>query len=132
MAINIGINGFGRIGSLVLRAGSERTGINFVGINDPFMSPDYMAYLLKYDTTHGKFCGRIESTDHSIIVNGMEIEVFACMNPADIPWGRIGADYVVESTGLFTTMDKAKAHLDAGAKKVVISAPSKDAPLLVM
>lgn len=132
MAINIGINGFGRIGSLVLRAGSERTGINFVGINDPFMSPDYMAYLLKYDTTHGKFCGRIESTDHSIIVNGMEIEVFAYMNPADIPWGKIGADYVVESTGLFTTMDKAKAHLDAGAKKVVISAPSKDAPMFVM
>ncbi|MBR4955168.1 MAG: type I glyceraldehyde-3-phosphate dehydrogenase [Clostridia bacterium] len=132
MAINIGINGFGRIGSLVLRAGTERTGINFVGINDPFMTPDYMAYLLKYDTIHGKFCGRIESTDHSLIVNGMEIEIFAYMIPADIPWGKIGADYVVESTGLFTTVDKAKAHLDAGAKKVVISAPSKDAPMFVM
>ena len=132
MAINIGINGFGRIGSMVLRAGAERSGINFVGINDPFMTPDYMAYLLKYDTVHGRFCGRIEATDHSIIVNGMEIEVFAYMNPADIPWGKIGADYVVESTGVFTTMDKAKAHLEAGAKKVVISAPSKDAPMFVM
>jgi len=132
MAINIGINGFGRIGSLVLRAGIERGNINFVGINDPYMSPDYMAYMLKYDTMHGAFKGTVEHTEDSIIVNGMKIRVFACMDPKDIPWGEIKADYVVESTGVFTTTDKAKAHLEAGAKKVIISAPSKDAPMFVM
>ncbi|MBQ2866330.1 MAG: type I glyceraldehyde-3-phosphate dehydrogenase [Clostridia bacterium] len=132
MAINIGINGFGRIGSLVLRAGIERGNINFVGINDPYMSPDYMAYMLKYDTMHGAFKGTVEHTEDSIIVNGMKIRVFACMDPKDIPWGEVKADYVVESTGVFTTTDKAKAHLEAGAKKVIISAPSKDAPMFVM
>ena len=132
MAINIGINGFGRIGSLVLRAGIERGNINFVGINDPYMSPDYMAYMLKYDTMHGAFKGTVEHTEDSIIVNGMKIRVFACMDPKDIPWGEVKADYVVESTGVFTTTDKAMAHLEAGAKKVIISAPSKDAPMFVM
>ena len=132
MAINIGINGFGRIGSLAFRAGIERDDINFVGINDPFMTPDYMAYMLRYDTIHGRFSGTIETTEDSIIVNGKTVKVFACMNPADIPWAEVGADYIIESTGAFTTTEKAKAHLAAGAKKVVISAPSADAPMFVM
>ena len=132
MAINIGINGFGRIGSLVFRAGMERGDINFVAINDPFMTPDYMAYMLRYDTIHGAFKGTIDYTDDAIIVNGKTVKVFTCMKPEEIPWGEVGADYVVESTGLFTTTEKAKAHLAAGAKKVAISAPSADAPMLVM
>jgi len=132
MAINIGINGFGRIGSLVFRAGMERGDINFVAINDPFMTPDYMAYMLRYDTVHGAFKGTIDYTDDAIIVNGKTVKVFTCMKPEEIPWGEVGADYVVESTGLFTTTEKAQAHLKAGAKKVVISAPSADAPMFVM
>ena len=132
MAIKVGINGFGRIGRLVFRAGLSNPEIEFVGINDPFMTPDYMAYMLRYDTMHGKYEGDISYTDHSIIVDGKEVKFFACMNPAEIPWKDCGADYVVESTGVFTTMDKASAHLQAGAKKVVISAPSKDAPMFVM
>ena len=132
MAIKIGINGFGRIGSLVFRAGMERGDIDFVAINDPFMTPDYMAYMLRYDTIHGAFKGTIDYTDDAIIVNGKTVKVFTCMKPEEIPWGEVGADYVVESTGLFTTTEKAKAHLAAGAKKVVISAPSADAPMFVM
>ncbi len=132
MAIKVGINGFGRIGRLVFRAGLDNPEIEFVGINDPFMTPDYMAYMLKYDTMHGRYEGSIEYDDESITVNGKKIRFFACMNPAEIGWKEVGAEYVVESTGVFTTMDKAKAHLDAGAKKVVISAPSKDAPMFVM
>ena len=132
MSIKVGINGFGRIGRLVFRAGIEREDIEFVGINDPFMTPDYMAYMLRYDTMHGQFKGTIEYTDDSIIVNGKEVKFFACMDPKDIPWGESGAEYVVESTGVFTTTEKASAHLAAGAKKVVISAPSADAPMFVM
>ncbi len=132
MAIKIGINGFGRIGSLVFRAGMERGDIDFVAINDPFMTPDYMAYMLRYDTIHGAFKGTIDYTDDAIIVNGKIVKVFTCMKPEEIPWGEVGAEYVVESTGLFTTTEKAKAHLAAGAKKVVISAPSADAPMFVM
>jgi len=132
MAIKIGINGFGRIGSLVFRAGMERGDIDFVAINDPFMTPDYMAYMLRYDTIHGAFKGTIDYTDDAIIVNGKTVKVFTCMKPEEIPWGEVGAEYVVESTGLFTTTEKAKAHLAAGAKKVVISAPSADAPMFVM
>ena len=131
MKIKVGINGFGRIGRLVFRAGLSRDDIEFVGIND-LLSPDYMAYLLKYDTMHGRFEGQVESTDNSIIVNGKEIRVFSIKNPAEIPWSEVGADYVVESTGLFTTMELASGHLKAGAKKVVVSAPSKDAPMFVM
>ncbi len=132
MAIKIGINGFGRIGRLVFRAGLKNPNIEFVGINDPFMTPDYMAYMLRYDTMHGRYEGEISFTDNSIIVDGKEVKFFACMNPEEIPWKDCGAEYVVESTGVFTTVDKASAHLKAGAKKVVISAPSKDAPMFVM
>ena len=132
MSIKVGINGFGRIGRLVFRAGIGRDDIEFVGINDPFMTPDYMAYMLRYDTMHGQFDGTIEYTDDAIVVNGKTVKFFACMDPKDIPWGEVGAEYVVESTGVFTTTEKASAHLAAGAKKVVISAPSADAPMFVM
>ena len=133
MSIKVGINGFGRIGRLVFRAGIDRPDIEFVGINDPFMTPDYMAYMLRYDTMHGQFKGTIEYDESSITVNGKKVNFYACMDPKDIPWGQIGAEYVVESTGLFLTQEKAQAHIDAGAKKVVMSAPSKDAtPMFVM
>ena len=133
MSIKVGINGFGRIGRLVFRAGIDRDDIEFVGINDPFMTPDYMAYMLRYDTMHGQFQGTIEYTDDAIIVNGKTVKFFACMDPKDIPWGEVGAEYVVESTGLFLTKEKAQAHIDAGAKKVIMSAPSKDdTPMFVM
>lgn len=132
MAIKVGINGFGRIGRLVFRAGLDNPNIEFVGINDPFMTPDYCAYMLRYDTVHGQYKGEVSYTDDAIIVNGKTVKFYAEKDPASIPWGTCGADYVVESTGVFTTMDKADAHLKAGAKKVVISAPSKDAPMFVM
>lgn len=132
MSIKVGINGFGRIGRLVFRAAVENNDLDFVGINDPGMTPDYMAYMLKYDTMHGRFNGTVDYTDDSIVVNGKAIKVFACMKPEEIPWKEVGAEYVVESTGLFTTTEKASAHLKAGAKKVIISAPSSDAPMFVM
>lgn len=132
MAIKVGINGFGRIGRLVFRAGLDNPNIEFVGINDPFMTPDYCAYMLRYDTVHGQYKGEVSYTDDAIIVNGKTVKFYAEKDPASIPWGACGADYVVESTGVFTTMDKADAHLKAGAKKVIISAPSKDAPMFVM
>ena len=132
MSIKIGINGFGRIGRLVFRASLEHKDVEVVGIND-LISPDYMAYMLKYDTVHGQFKGTIDYTDHSIIVNGHEIAVFCEKDPANLPWGKVGAEYVVESTGLFLTQEKAAGHLKAGAKKVVMSAPSKDGtPMFVM
>lgn len=132
MSIQIGINGFGRIGRMVLRASIDHPEIKIVGIND-LCPADYLAYMLKYDTMHGKFGAEISSTDNSIIVNGQEIPVFAERNPADLPWSKIGAEYVVESTGLFLTKEKAQAHLSAGAKKVVMSAPSKDdTPMFVV
>ena len=126
MSIKVGINGFGRIGGMVFRAGIGSDDIEFVGINDPFMTPDYAAYMLKYDTMHGRFPGTIEWDDHSITVNGKRVEFFACKDPKDIPWGKVGAEYVVESTGVFLTKELSQAHIDAGAKKVVMSAPSKD------
>ncbi|MBN1479719.1 type I glyceraldehyde-3-phosphate dehydrogenase [candidate division KSB1 bacterium] len=132
MAIKVGINGFGRIGRLVFRAGVNNPDIEFVGINDPFIDPDYMVYMTKYDTIHGRYNGSIEAEDGKLVVNGKAISVFDKMNPEEIPWGTIGADYIVESTGVFTVIEKARAHLKAGAKKVVISAPSKDAPMFVM
>ena len=125
MSIQIGINGFGRIGRMVLRASLDHPEIKVVGIND-LCPADYLAYMLKYDTMHGKFRAEVGSTDSAIIVNGQEIPVFAERNPADLPWGKIGAEYIVESTGLFLTKEKAQGHLAAGAKKVVMSAPSKD------
>ncbi len=132
MSIKVGINGFGRIGRMVFRASVNFPEIEIVGIND-LCKAKYLAYMLKYDTMHGQFAGTIESTENSIIVNGKEIPIYAQRNPADIPWGEIGAEYVVESTGLFLTQEKAQAHIDAGAKKVVMSAPSKDAtPMFVV
>ncbi len=132
MSIKVGINGFGRIGRMVFRASVNFPEIEIVGIND-LCEAKYLAYMLKYDTMHGQFAGTIESTENSIIVNGKEIPIYAQRNPADIPWGEIGAEYVVESTGLFLTQEKAQAHIDAGAKKVVMSAPSKDAtPMFVV
>lgn len=125
MSIKVGINGFGRIGRMVFRASLNHPEIEIVGIND-LCPADYLAYMLKYDTMHGKFAAEVKSNDHAIIVNGREIPVFAERNPADLPWGKIGAEYIVESTGLFLTKEKAQAHIDAGAKKVVMSAPSKD------
>lgn len=129
--MKIAINGFGRIGRLVLRAGIERDGIEFVGIND-LLDADYMAYMLKYDSVHGRFDGTVSHTEDSLIVNGHEIKVFHEKDPAALSWGELDVDVVVESTGIFTTLDTAQAHLDAGAKRVLISAPSKDAPMFVM
>lgn len=128
MAIKIGINGFGRIGRLVFRAAmNQPEKFEVVGINDPFIDLDYMVYMTKYDTIHGRFDGTVEAVDGKLVVNGKQVNVFGEMKPEDIPWGNVGADYVVESTGVFTTTEKCGAHLKAGAKKVVISAPAKDA-----
>ena len=129
--IKVGINGFGRIGRLVFRASLAHPEVEVVGIND-LITPDYMAYMLKYDTVHGRFQGTVDYTDDSIIVNGRKIPVFCEKDPAKLPWKELNVDFVIESTGLFTTMEKAQAHIDAGAKRVVISAPSKDAPMFVM
>ncbi len=126
MSIKIGINGFGRIGRFVFRAGIDCADIEFLGINDPGMTPDYMAYMLKYDTMHGMFNGEISYDEESITVNGKKVMFYKELEPANIPWGKLGVEYVVESTGLFLTQEKAQGHLDAGAKKVVMSAPSKD------
>ena len=125
MAIRVGINGFGRIGRLVFRAAQKRNDIEIVGIND-LIDVEYMAYMLRYDTMHGRFDGTVEVKDGKLVVNGKAIRVTAEKNPADLKWGEIGADYVVESTGLFLTKEKAQGHIDAGAKYVVMSAPSKD------
>jgi len=133
MAIKIGINGFGRIGRLVFRAAvSQPDKYDICGINDPFIDLDYMAYMVKYDSIHGHFNGTVEVKDGKLIVNGDAVNVYACSNPAEIPWAECGAEYIVESTGVFTVTEKAKAHIAAGAKKVVISAPSADAPMFVM
>ncbi|MFV0411839.1 MAG: type I glyceraldehyde-3-phosphate dehydrogenase [Oscillospiraceae bacterium] len=126
MGIKVGINGFGRIGRLVFRAGLSNPNIEFLGINDPFMSPDYCAYMLRYDTIHGQYKGEVSYTENSIIVDGREIKFYAEKDPANIPWGKIGVEYVVDATGIFHSKDKAQAHLDAGAKKVVYTGPSKD------
>jgi glyceraldehyde 3-phosphate dehydrogenase len=132
--IKIGINGFGRIGRLVLRAALTRnTDIEVVAVNDPFLPSDYMKYLLAYDTVHGRFKGTIEVNEKGhLIVDGHEITVWSERDPSKIQWGSAGADYVVESSGVFTSIAKAGAHLAGGAKKVVISAPSEDAPMFVM
>ncbi|MCJ8329922.1 MAG: type I glyceraldehyde-3-phosphate dehydrogenase [Lentisphaeria bacterium] len=132
MATKVGINGFGRIGRLVFRASLSNPNVEVVAINDPFIDLEYMAYMLKYDTVHGVFEGEISYSGNSLIVNGNEIRHYEEMSPADIKWGDAGAEFVVESTGVFTTIEKASAHLSGGAKKVVISAPSADAPMFVM
>lgn len=132
MAVKVGINGFGRIGRLVFRASIDNPNVEVVGINDPFIDLEYMKYMLKYDTVHGQFKGEVSVKDGKLVVNGKEISVFASMDPAEIPWKDCGAEYIVESTGVFTTTEKASAHFKGGAKKVVISAPSADAPMFVM
>ncbi len=130
--IKIGINGFGRIGRFVFRIAAADENVEVVGIND-LIDVDYMAYMLKYDSTHGQFKGTVEVKDGKLVVNGNAIRVTAERNPADLKWSAVGADYVVESTGLFLTKEKAQGHIDAGAKKVIMSAPSKDdTPMFVM
>lgn len=126
----MGINGFGRIGRLVLRAALAK-GVDVVAINDPFLDADYMVYLFKFDSTHGRYKGCVSSDGKNLVVDGKSIAVFQERDPAQIPWGKHGADYVVESTGVFTTIEKAKKHIEGGAKKVIISAPSADAPMYV-
>ena len=127
MAIKIGINGFGRIGRLVFRAAiAQPEAFEVVGVNDPFVDADYMVYMVKYDTIHGRFDGCVKEENGKLVVNGKAINVYGCMNPEEIPWSECGAEYVVESTGVFCTTEKASAHIKAGAKKVVISAPAKD------
>ena len=130
--IKVGINGMGRIGKLTLQVALEKGDIEVVAVNDPFLAADYMAYMLKYDTVHGRFNGQVSGKDNILTVNGKEIKVFNEMDPHNIPWGELGVEYVIECSGAFTTLEKAQAHIDAGAKKVVISAPSKDAPMFVM
>ncbi|CAN5680695.1 type I glyceraldehyde-3-phosphate dehydrogenase [soil metagenome] len=125
MSLKIGINGFGRIGRLFFRAAAADKNIEIVGIND-IVPPDNLAYLLKHDSTHGRFDGSVEAKENGIMVNGKLIETFAIRNPAELPWGKKNADYVVESTGLFTDFAGAENHLKAGAKRVIISAPTKD------
>jgi len=132
MAIKIGINGFGRIGRLVFRVAAANPNIEVVGIND-LIDVDYMAYMLKYDSTQGRFNGTVSVDGSNLVVNGKTIRITAERNPADLKWGDVGAEVIVESTGLFLSKDKAQAHIDAGAKKVVLSAPSKDdTPMYVM
>jgi glyceraldehyde 3-phosphate dehydrogenase len=128
----VGINGFGRIGRIVFRNAIEHDDIDIVAVNDPFIETSYAAYMLKYDSTHGQFKGEIKVLDDGLEVNGKKVKFYTERDPANIPWADTGAYYVVESTGVFTTTEKAKAHIKGGAKKVVISAPSADAPMYVM
>jgi len=127
----IGINGFGRIGRLVLRAALKK-GANVVAINDPFIPLDYMVYMFKYDSTHGQYKGEVSIADGKLVIDGKAIAIFNEKDPSAIPWASVGAKYVVESTGVFTTLEKASAHHTGGAEKVIISAPSADAPMFVM
>nr|ABD64597.1 glyceraldehyde-3-phosphate dehydrogenase [Ganoderma lucidum]ABD64598.1 glyceraldehyde-3-phosphate dehydrogenase [Ganoderma lucidum]AHC00630.1 GAPDH [Ganoderma lucidum] len=131
MPVKVGINGFGRIGRIVLRNALLHGDIEVVAVNDPFISLEYMVYMFKYDSVHGRFKGAVEAKDGKLYVEGKPISVFEEKDPANINWSGVGAEYIVESTGVFTTVDKASAHLKGGAKKVVISAPSADAPMFV-
>lgn len=132
MAVKVGINGFGRIGRIVFRNAMEHDDVEIVAVNDPFITAVYAVYMLKYDSTHGKFNGEVSSSESGdLIVNGKTIKMHQEKNPADIPWRETGAEYIIESTGVFTTAEKARAHLKGGAKKVIISAPSADAPMFV-
>lgn len=133
MVVSVGINGFGRIGRIVLRNAVEHDDINVVAINDPFIEPKYAVYMLKYDSAHGNFKGEVSVNEaNDLVVNGKTIKIYAERDPANIPWADAGAEYIVESTGVFTTTEKASAHLKGGAKKVIISAPSADAPMFVV
>lgn len=129
--IKIGINGFGRIGRIAFRIASKRSDIEIVGIND-LLEIDHLAYLLKYDSVHGKYDGTVEVVDGNLVVDGNTIHVSAERDPEKLPWNEIGAEFIIDCTGIFTTLDTANKHIIAGAKKVVISAPSKDAPMFVM
>jgi glyceraldehyde 3-phosphate dehydrogenase len=129
--VKVGINGFGRIGRIVLRNALLLGDIEVVAVNDPFIDLEYMVYMFKYDSVHGRFKGSVEAKDGKLYVEGKSISVFGERDPANIKWGSVGADYIIESTGVFTTTDKASAHLKGGAKKVIISAPSADAPMFV-
>jgi len=130
MTARVGINGFGRIGRLVARIVLKRNDVELIAINDPFLDAEYMSYLFKHDTVHGTYKGTVEHTKDSLIIDGKTIKVYDRRAPEEIPWGAIGADYIVESTGVF--VDKGEVHLKGGAKKVIISAPSKTAPMFVM
>ena len=133
MKAKIGINGFGRIGRLVFRAALTHDDVEVVGLNDPFMNPEYMAYMLKYDSVHGKFPGEVSSEDGALIVNGKKYPVFTAMEVKDIPWASVGAEYICECTGKHLTKDLCQGHIDAGAKHVIMGAPSKDdTPMFVM
>lgn len=133
MKVKIGINGFGRIGRLILRVSLDRDDVEVVGINDPFISPDYAEYLFRYDSIHGKFEGKVSHTDDMLVVNGKKIKMFAQKDPNLIDWKSCGAEYIAEATGKFTSLDGANLHLQAGAKKVIITAPGKgDIPMFVM
>lgn len=132
MAIKIGINGFGRIGRLVLRVALGRKDIEVVAVNDPFIAPDYAVYMFKYDSTHGRYKGEVTASGDDLVIDGHKIKVFQERDPANIPWGKSGVDYVIESTGVFTKLEGAQKHIDAGAKKVIITAPSADAPMFVV
>eukprot|EP00210_Caulerpa_lentillifera_P006695 g6398.t1 len=130
--VRIGINGFGRIGRLVFRSSLQRKDVEVVAVNDPFISPEYMAYMSKYDSVHGRMTEDLSGSDEGLFVDGRKITTYSAMDPASIAWGDAGADYVVEASGVFTTVEKASLHLKGGAQKVIISAPSKDAPMFVM
>jgi len=131
--VKIGINGFGRIGRLVMRAAHNDPMVEIVAVNDPFIPTDYMEYMFQYDTVHGPYKGTVnKSGDDELTIDGKSVKVFGEMDPSKIQWGNVGADYVIESTGAFTSTAAASAHMTGGAKKVVISAPSGDAPMFVM
>ena len=132
MSVRVGINGFGRIGCLALQSALERGDVDVVAINDPFMEADYMAYFVKYDSIHGKFNGEVRGEGDTLYINDIAIKVFNEKDPENIPWGQVGVDYVLECSGVFTQVEDCQAHIRGGAKKVVISAPSKDAPMFVM
>ena len=128
MKTKIGINGFGRIGRLVLRVASKREDVEVVAINDPFLTVDYAKYLFEFDSIHGRFDGDVEVVDGKLKVNGKLITFYAEKDPSLIPWKESGAEYIAEATGVFTSAEKAQAHLDAGAKKVIVTAPGKNMP----
>ena len=132
MSVKVGINGFGRIGSLAFSASFDKEDIDVIAINDPFISADYMVYMIKHDTIHGPFKGEVKEEDGDLVIDGHRIKVYNEKDPSQIPWCEVGVEYVLECSGVFTTTETASAHLQAGAKKVVISAPSKDAPMFVM
>jgi glyceraldehyde 3-phosphate dehydrogenase len=132
MPVQLGVNGFGRIGRLVTRAAIENPNVTVVAVNDPFLTLEYAAYQFKYDSVHGAYPGEVTVDGDCLVIGGARVKFFAERDPTAIPWGSVGAEIVCESTGIFTTTDKASAHLKGGCKKVVISAPSADAPMYVM